>query len=135
MQDVFGGNSFALFQYHREIPEHLENFSLNHLLIFRKTVIIRTVVGKLMKEYPEKRGVKGVFIIQASASFFLYFLFYWETNCECKKVVCSSNTLSEGDLEIRTVCFECKATEERKIKQISSVVAEAMKLLSDKSYV
>ena len=56
-QGVFDGRLFGYVQCDIDVPEHLRDYFSNLPPIFKNTVVSKTDIGDLMKEYAEEEGI------------------------------------------------------------------------------
>ena len=139
--DTFDGRLFGYAQCGIEVPEHLRSFFSNFPPVFKNTVVSREDIGPLMREYAEKEIIMPHLRGMLISSFFLtngtiitpLLLFYLKLGLVCKKIhrfvqytprKCFNNFVKSA------VDARRQGDENPK----SSVVAETMKLLANRSY-
>ena len=57
MQEIRSGRLFGYVECNLKVSEHLKAYFANFPPIFRKTVVSRTYIRDLIKEYAEKEGL------------------------------------------------------------------------------
>ena len=141
LQGIIDGQLFGYVQCDIEVPEHLRSYFSNFPPIFTNTVVSRTNIGYLMREYAEKENIMAQPRRMLISSFVLtngtiitpLLLFYMKLGLVFKKIhrfvqytprkcfnnflQCATDTRRQGDENPN-----------------SSVVAETLKLLANSSY-
>ena len=141
LQQLIDGRLFGYVQCPIEVPEHLRDYFSNFPPIFKNTVVSRDDIGNLMKEYAEKEGIMpqprrmliSSFILTNGTIITPLLLFYLKLGLVCRKI----HRFVQYTPRKCFNSFVQSAVDARRQgdkNPISSVVAQTMKLLANRSY-
>ena len=141
MQEIKSGRLLGYVKCDLKVPDNLKAYFANFPPIFKNTVVSRSDIGDLMKEYAEKEGIMSQPRRMLISSFYLrngtitnpLLLYYMHLGLECTKshqfVQCTPKKCFNNFLQSAV-----NARRQGDENPNSSLVAETMKLLANSSY-